>query len=418
MKNFFQFLSEARESQASDQAKRLGLVGDGHGGWKDKKGEYVAKTENGKLKFFNQRQKAGQKDEPQVRSPKNQQVTAAQSGNAPATQPQPQQKVTPSGVNKSVEDAGDTTEEKGDKGSVTIVFGRFNPPTIGHEKLLNSADKVSTGGSLKIYPSRSQDPKKNPLKPDTKISYMRKMFPKYGEKIINDDDMKTIFDVLKRADEDGYSSVNIVVGSDRQAEFENLANKYNGDLYNFEEIQVISAGVRDADAEGVEGMSASKMRKAAAENDFVAFGRGVPKSLGDDETKKLFTALRSAMNVKEGYEMWQIAPKFDWKNLRENYIIEKVFKVGDIVENLNTGIVGEVIRRGTNHLICLTAEGMMFKSWIKDLNEYTEKKMERIERLPGKPNTLVGTGGFRKLAMKMTGTTDIKNFINKHRIKK
>jgi hypothetical protein len=95
-----------------------------------------------------------------------------------------------------------------------------------------------------------------------KISFMKKMFPDFKEIIINDDNMRSIFDVLINANEEGYSSVNIVVGSDRQAEFENLAQKYNGDLYNFDLIRVVSAGVRDADADGVEGMSASKMRKA------------------------------------------------------------------------------------------------------------------------------------------------------------
>jgi phosphopantetheine adenylyltransferase len=145
---------------------------------------------------------------------------------------------------------------------LTIVFGRFNPPTVGHDKLLKSANRISAGGDVKIYPSRTQDPKKNPLDPDMKISFMKKMFPDFKEIIINDDNMRSIFDVLINANEEGYSSVNIVVGSDRQAEFENLAQKYNGDLYNFDLINVISAGVRDADADGIEGMSASKMRKA------------------------------------------------------------------------------------------------------------------------------------------------------------
>ena len=108
---------------------------------------------------------------------------------------------------------------------------------------------------MKIYPSRSQDAKKNPLDPDMKVSFMKKMFPDYSENIVNDDEMKSIFNVLTTADEQGYRNVNIIVGSDRQSEFENLATKYNGDLYNFENIRVISAGVRDADAEGVEGMS-------------------------------------------------------------------------------------------------------------------------------------------------------------------
>ena len=100
-----------------------------------------------------------------------------------------------------------------------------------------------------------------------KVSFMRKMFPKYEDQIVNDAEMISIFNVLTTAYEEGYKNVNIIVGADRQAEFENLANKYNKDLYDFKQIRVISAGVRDADAEGVEGMSASKMRKAVADND-------------------------------------------------------------------------------------------------------------------------------------------------------
>ncbi len=153
--------------------------------------------------------------------------------------------------------------------------------------------------TYKIYPSRTVDDKKNPIDPDMKVSYMRKMFPDYEEQIINDPDMKTIFDVLTTAAEDGYLNVNIIVGADRQSEFENLAQKYNGDLYDFDLIRVISAGVRDADAEGVEGMSASKMRKAVADDDYEAFRKGTPSNLDDGDTTALFNAVRSGMKIKK-----------------------------------------------------------------------------------------------------------------------
>ena len=427
MKNFLQFLSEATQSQASMQARKLGLKSDGHGGWLDTRGEFVAKTEDGKLKFFNQKQKVGERDPNQVRTPAQQQVTATQTKQPQQTAPTLKPSQTPQ---EKPKEGGDT---------LTIVFGRFNPPTIGHEKLLKTADKVSVGGELKIYPSRSQDAKKNPLAPDTKISYMRKMFPDFDERIINDPNMKTIFDVLVAANQEGYQNVNLVVGSDRQAEFENLAQKYNGsDLYTFDLIRVVSAGVRDADAEGVEGMSASKMRQAVMDNDFKSFRRGTPKTLDDGDTQALFDEIRQGMKVKkvktqkENYNLWEIAPKFDMKNLRENYVRNKIFKIGDKVENLNTGLVGEVMRRGTNYLICVTEEGYMFKSWIKDLMEYTEVKMDSKYRLPGKPNTLAGTRGYFKYAAKQTpgaigtgkenlqagGKAYAINFINKYKAKK
>lgn len=425
MKNFSQFLSEAAESQASMRAHKLGLSGDGHGGWIDRSGKIVARTENGKLKFSGKKS-SKQKEEPEVDTQRNISPTI-KSKAASVVEPVQLKKVSP-----SPEDQSQETQP------LTIVFGRFNPPTIGHDKLLKSAKRISSGGDVKIYPSRTQDPKKNPLDPDMKISFMKKMFPDFEEMIVNDNDMRSIFDVLIAANEEGYANVNIVVGSDRQAEFDNLAQKYNGDLYNFDLINVISAGVRDADADGVEGMSASKMRKAVLDNDFDSFRRGTPKTLNDADTQSLFNAVRQGMGAKkkkkEVVELWQIAPKYDMKNLRENYVKEKIYKLGDIVENLNTGLVGKITRRGTNHLICVTEQDYMFKSWIKDVMEYTETKMSRKQRLPGKPNTLVGTSGYFKYVADMTpgfekgdktnlqhgakpykGYSNVKEFINKYR---
>jgi hypothetical protein len=410
MKDFSQFLSEAEQSQAVMQAKRMGLSGDGHGGWYDKNGEFVAKTVGGKLKFYNQGQKPGQQDPRQVRTTANQQVAA--------TQVQPPKEEQPK-------------EKKEAKGTLTVAFGRFNPPTTGHEKLLDAVAKVAGKGEYKIYPSRSNDAKKNPLDPDTKISVMRQMYPKHGERIVNDANSKTIFDVLKQAHADGYSGVNIVVGSDRKAEFEKLASQYNGELYDFKDLNVVSAGERDPDAEGVEGMSASKLRKAAAEGDFKTFRSGVPKTLDDAAVKQLYNTLRKSMKIKEGWSLWEIAPKFDWRNLRENYITQNVFKIGQLVENLNTGLVGKIIRRGTNYLICVTEDNIMFKSWIKDVMEYTEVKMNRKMRDKKHPNTLIGTLGYFKYAAQQTpgavgtGKENLApgqkaygiNFINKYKAK-
>ncbi len=421
MKSFFQFLNEATQSQASMQAKKLNLKSDGHGGWLDSRGEFVAKTEKGKLVFYDKGRVEGGKDQP-----------GSTAGSTAATE-KPAAKPVAAPAPKAPPKAAPPEEGTTDADTLTVAFGRFNPPTVGHEKLLKSARKAATGGDLKIYPSRTQDPKKNPLDPDMKISFMKKMFPDFEENIINDPEMKSIFDVLVAANEAGYSNVNIVVGSDRQAEFENLAQKYNGDLYEFDLIRVISAGVRDADAEGVEGMSASKMRKAVIEDDFNSFRRGTPKTLDDGDTKALFDAVRQGMGSKKKKkvaEMWEIAPKYDVETLRENYVRGKIFRIGDIVENLNTGLVGEIIRRGTNYLICVTEDDCMFKSWIRDVMEYTEVKMDSMYRAPGKPNTLVGTTGYLKYSVKQTpgstlGKENIQkggraflDFINKYKAKK
>ena len=420
MKGFGDFFTEARTSQASEKAKKLGLKGDGHGGWYDRSGEFVAKTEKGDLKFYTKGQKPG-KDQPNPRQPKAE----------PAPTPKIKAKATTvTGKQVAAADPeaqkskGSGEEEKKERGSdsLTIVFGRFNPPTTGHKKLLDMAKNISGEDDLRIYPSRSQDPKKNPLDPGTKIKFMKQMFADYENNIVNEKDMRTIFDVLTTADEEGYKEIKIVVGSDRLSEFKNLATKYNGELYNFDMIDVLPAGERDSDADDVSGMSASKLRKAAKEDDFKAFSKGIPSSLEKGEVTNLYNAVKKAMGieVKESTSLWEIAPKFDYLGLREKYYNKEIFKRGDLVESLTTGLRGEVTRRGANHLICVTEDGIMFKSWIKDVSEaYTEKKKESIERVPGKPNTLVGTGGYRKFVEKMTaGSSYGKDFINKYKAKK
>ena len=435
MKLFSRFLTEAESSKVADQARRKGLKSDGHGGWLDRTGKYVAKTDKGKLHFFGTRGPK-KEEQPAVRKPAAAQPTAQKKVQSPVAimaKRRADDDLAGAPLQKKEEEGG---EEKGDN-PITIAFGRFNPPTIGHGKLLDAAKKAAAGGEMKIYPSRSQDPKKNPLDPDMKVSYMKKLFPDYEENIINDSDMKTIFDVLTTANEDGFKNVNIIVGADRQAEFENLATKYNGDLYNFDQIRVISAGVRDADAEGVEGMSASKMRKAVVDGDYNAFKRGLPKGTKDADTQAVFDAVRTGMNIKKSAEakkavqkeMWQIAPKYDPRGLRENYFRKNIFNIGDMVESLTTGLIGKIIRRGTNYLISVTENNVMFKSWTHDLSEYSEKKLDSKYLPDGKPNTLVGTGGYLKYAMSMTpdsGPTEkkekkkmnIKEFINKYKLRK
>jgi hypothetical protein len=296
--------------------------------------------------------------------------------------------------------------------------------------LLDGARKVAGNkGALRIYPSRTQDPKKNPLDPDTKYDVMSMMFPDHKDNIVNDPNAKTIFDVLKTAYDDGYSNVKIVVGDDRKKEFEKLSSKYNGKLYDFKDLETISAGERDADSEDdLERMSASMLRKAAAEADFEAFRKGVPQTLDDRTAKKIYNTVRQKMKVNEGWNLWEIAPKFDWRNLRENYVTGKIFKVNELVESLNTGLLGKVIRRGTNYLICVTENNIMFKSWIKDLKESNEKEVKPAAQtgvygVPAKDRE-VGTASHRKYAQSMVpGQGKIKNFnvedfINKYKAKK
>ena len=397
VKSFGQFLIEAVKTAASTEAKMKGLKGDGHGGWYDAKGKFVAKTVNGKLQFTG----GGGAKPPE--DPKSTKVATPQAPTAQSKAPQavaPQmpaaQEQPPEEGGKSPE-PGDTQQQTAEimgqptsEGAV-VVFGRFNPPTTGHEKLLKSAasEASRTGADLRIYPSRTVDAKKNPLQPGTKIEYMQKMFPDYENDIKDDPNAKTIFDVLVACNNLAYKSVTIVVGQDRLAEFQGLAQKYNGELYEFEEIKVISAGARDADAEGLEGMSASKMRDAAAKDDFKAFAKGIP-NIGNMEKKNLYNILQKSMGVKKKEiakeDTWQHAPKLDPFGLRIAYLKEEIFRVGSLVENINTGVRGRIIRRGANHVIVQTPEHTMFKAWLKDLAEAYD----------------VGTDEYRQYMQRMT----------------
>jgi hypothetical protein len=210
------------------------------------------------------------------------------------------------------------TEEKGD--TAIFTFGRFNPPTLGHEKLVIAVANVARreGGEYFVYPSHSQDAKKNPLDQTTKVRYMKKMFSKHKENIITST-AKNALEVASELQDKGYTNLVMVVGSDRVKDFQNLLDRYNGDetkahgFYDFDTIKVVSAGERDPDAEGVSGMSASKMRQSAVEGDFKTFRSGIPSSLNDKDTKKMFNDIRKGMRlsvVKEGSK---------WKNIDFTY---------------------------------------------------------------------------------------------------
>ena len=189
--------------------------------------------------------------------------------------------------------------------SVVFTFGRFNPPTTGHMKLIEKIVKVAKQNSAdyRIFLSRSQDSKKNPLKLKDKVKYLKLSAPKY-KSAIRSEEVINVFDILVNLHEAGYEKVIMVVGSDRVSEFKNILNKYNKKaarhgFYDFKEIEVVSAGERDPDADDVSGMSASKLRALASENNFEEFKLGVSPNLSDRDAKGLFDSLRSGMQVHE-----------------------------------------------------------------------------------------------------------------------
>ncbi len=421
MKTFLQFISE---NTATQQATRLGLEGDGHGGWY-KDGEFVAKTEKGRLKFYNKRQKVGGRDPEQSEQEKNYSSPNTQVPPEEQQQQQQQAAVEQEPQQQEVQSpdlaAGPPPVPK-TKGTLTLAFGRFNPPHAGHQQLMDIAAQSAEQeeSDYIIVPSRSQDPKKNPLDPDTKVSVMRSMFPQHSERIVNDGANRTIFDVLKKAHNDGYTNVRIVAGQDRVKEFDKLAQNYNGQLYQFDAMEVVSSGERDPDAEGMEGLSSSRMRLAAAEGDFKTFRAGLPEGIPRKSAMELFDTVRQTMNVKEMKEfwnIWEIAPKYDLENLRESYVAKKIFNIGDKVENLNTGMIGRIIRRGANHLICVAENNIMFKSWVKDLRE----AIVNATTPSGVPadQRLVGTDAHRKYTETMVpGSSYGLHFINKYKKRK
>ena len=415
MKNFFQFIQES--SRAVQQAQRMGLKTDGHGGWYKNK-EFVAKTEKGKLEFYNKRQNPGKRDPKQTEKEKNISnpnfVDPSLTNQSAPVETTAKMDSTPNSEGQELPIPTNFVPVEKTKGILNVVFGRFNPPTIAHQELMGTAAQIAIeeGGDYIIVPSRSFDPKKNPLDPDTKIFFMRRLFPEHSERIVNDPNQITIFDTLKKAHNDGYSGIRIICGNTRAKEFENLSNTYNGQLYQFDVIEVFPVGEIDADDKEVNGITSSRMRLAAAEGDFVNFRSLVPSTIPRKEIIQLFDLVRQGMGIEEiqqeGYNLWEIAPKFDLQSLRENYISGNIFKVDGIVENLNTGLSGKIIRRGTNYLICVTEDGMMFKTWIKDVSEvYQEKEVDSKERLPGKPNTLVGTVGYLKYVSQQTPGSEL-----------
>jgi len=419
MKSFLQFITE---STATQQAARLGLVGDGHGGWTDRNtGEFVAKTEKGKLKFFNKRQKVGEKDPAQTEKEKNISDPNFVDPKLKQQEPVDLEKQQQQQVQSPDLAAGPPPVPK-TKGTLTLAFGRFNPPHAGHQQLMDIAAAAAEQeeSDYIIVPSRSQDAKKNPLDADTKVSVMRQMFPQHSERIVNDGANRTIFDVLKKAHNDGYTNVRIVAGQDRVKEFDKLSQNYNGQLYQFDNMEVVSSGDRDPDSDGVEGLSSSRMRLAAAEGDFKTFRAGLPEGIPRKSALELFDTVRQTMKVKEMKEfwnIWEIAPKYDLENLRESYVAKQIFNIGDKVENLNTGMIGRIIRRGANHLICVSENNIMFKSWVKDLQEAivnatTPSGVSADHRL-------TGTDKLRKYVETMVpGSSYGFQFINKYKVRK
>jgi hypothetical protein len=249
--------------------------------------------------------------------------------------------------------------------TVAFTFGRFNPPTTGHEKLCDAVKKANPS-DYKIFASQSQNPKKDPLQYAKKIAYMKQSFPKHKNNIVVSKS-RNIFEILVELN--SYENLIMVVGSDRVTEFKRIINEYNGvksrhGLYEYKTVKVLSAGARDPDAEGVEGMSASKMRAAAVDSDFDSFKLGTP--LNDAQAKKLYFDVRKSMGIREELNL------SDLETLRELYLSEQIWNVGDLIKvkgkKDDTLPTWEIIRRGTNYVTVIDENYKSHKVWLHDID--------------------------------------------------
>ena len=268
--------------------------------------------------------------------------------------------------------------------TAVFSFGRLNPPTIGHQKLLQKIIQTAKqqAGYACLYVSHSQDSKRNPLSAKQKVAYIKKMFPKEARQIEIKEDSKirNAMDIATSLN-GYYENLVMVVGSDRVKDFKNLLNKYNGvesthGFYKYNNIQIVSAGERDPDAEGVAGMSASKMRAAAASGDYESFSLGLPSSFKDGE--KLFKDIRLGMNVKEQLKPFKpIVEMNNMELIREQYFQNLIYNIGDWVKDTKTEIVGEVVKRGTNYITLVQEDFSLHKVWLEDA-ESMEKQKKKL----------------------------------------
>jgi len=278
--------------------------------------------------------------------------------------------------------------------TVYFTFGRMNPPTSGHEKLMNELSKKSGSNPYRVYLSQSTDNKKNPLNYNYKIKTVRKFFPKHARSVMLDKKVKNVFDAATKLYSEGYKNINMVVGSDRINEFKKLLEKYNGvkgrhGLYKFNKINVISAGDRDPDADGISGMSASKMRSLASKGDFTQFSQGLPKSVSNNEAKKVYNEVRRGMGLKEQKEYKNTLHFTPVSEEREAYVKGNLFDINDSVAFVGSDELATVTSLGSNYVI-VESNGKTYRKWLTDIQlvekEEAKKKVKQdpdVKKAPG-----------------------------------
>lgn len=257
---------------------------------------------------------------------------------------------------------------------VVFAFGRFQPPTTGHELLVNAVKKIAATQKADhvIFASRTQDKKGNPLPVDRKVYYLKRMFPNTNFAAANED-VRTFMEAAKALSKK-YKNLVMVAGSDRVPEYKKLLDRYNGDVFHFDTVEVVSAGERDPDADTASGMSGTKMREAAKKNDFNLFKKGLPHSLTELDGKRLMNEIRQGL----GLEIVKEQVKFETDDIREKYFAGEIFHIGDIVES--DSVVYQIVKRGSNHLLVEDENGNKFSKWPQDLQE-SNKEFKRLDEM-------------------------------------
>jgi hypothetical protein len=280
-----------------------------------------------------------------------------------------------------------------------LVFGRMNPPTIGHGKLLDKLASVAGRAPYRIYLSQSHDNKDNPLTYSDKVKFARKMFPRHARSIIIDKKVTTPFHALSAMYDAGFKKVILVAGSDRVQEYDVRLNKYNGKrgghgFYNFDGgVKIVSAGQRDPDGKGAEGASGTKQRGYAKDNDFTGFAQGLTKAISNPDSRKMFNAVRKGMGLKEQKQFKNHVQLEPVSDLRESYIRDNIFELGEEVVMTAKGTVGTIKHLGTNYLI-VESKGETWRCWLDQVSKIDPKPV--VERYD------IGTDEYKKHAYKMT----------------
>ena len=264
-----------------------------------------------------------------------------------------------------------------------FTLGRMNPPTIGHGKLIDKLSSKAGRNPYKIFLTQTQDSKKNPLSYPQKVKFARKMFRKHARNIVLNKKIKTVMNAAVDLYDSGFRSVTMVVGDDRVREFNALLNNYNGKrsshgLYNFKEINVVSAGERDPDSESASGASATKQREAAADNDFTKFSQGLPKDTSNKDAKSLFNAVRLGMGLKEETEFKNKVKLDSVSEIREKFVSEDIFKVGDQVVIKETDEVAIISHRGSNYVILEKTDNTIVRKWLDAIEALDAKGLQSI----------------------------------------